>query len=60
MSLQKRSTFRPVCVVADIQKFHQDLSAKGVDFTMPPTKQDFGSVLAQFVEGGYCSVGGLG
>ena len=46
--------------VPDIQKLHQDLSAKGVHFTMPPTKQDFGSVLAQFVdsEGGYCSVGG--
>lgn len=46
--------------VADIQKFHQDMSGKGVHFTMPPTKQDFGSVLAQFVdsEGGCCSVGG--
>jgi hypothetical protein len=32
--------------VPDIQKLHQDLSAKGVHFTMPPTKQDFGSVLA--------------
>jgi len=46
--------------VTDIQNSYQDLSAKGVRFTMPPTKQDFGGVLAQFVdsEGGYCSVGG--
>ena len=42
--------------VADIQKFHQDLSSKA--FTMP--KQDFGGVLAQLVdsEGCSCSVGG--
>jgi lactoylglutathione lyase len=46
--------------VEDIQKFHREMSAKGVQFTMPPTKQDFGTVLAQFVdsEGGYCSVSG--
>ena len=46
--------------VTDIQNSYQDLSAKGVRFTMPPTKQDFGSVLAQFVdsEGGSCSLGG--
>ncbi len=45
--------------VADIQKFHQEMSAKGVQFTMPPTKQDFGGTLAQFVdsEGGHVSVG---
>ena len=45
--------------VPDIQKFHQDMVAKGVQFTMPPTKQDFGGLLAQFVdsEGGHCSVG---
>ena len=45
--------------VTDIQNSYQDLSAKGVRFTMPPTKQDFGGVLAQFVdsEGGHCSVG---
>jgi len=45
--------------VADIQKFHQEMSAKGVQFSMPPTKQDFGGLLAQFLdsEGGHCSVG---
>ncbi len=45
--------------VPDIQKFHQDMVAKGVQFSMPPTKQDFGGSLAQFVdsEGGHCSVG---
>lgn len=45
--------------VPDIQKFHQDMVAKGVQFTMPPTKQDFGGSLAQFIdsEGGHCSVG---
>ena len=32
---------------------------KGVLFSMPPKKQDFGGVLAQFVdsEGEHCSVG---
>lgn len=46
--------------VPDIQKFHQEMSAKGVKFTMPPTKQDFGGTLAQFVdsEGSRVSVGG--
>lgn len=45
--------------VPDIQKFHQDMVAMGVQFTMPPTKQDFGGLLAQFMdsEGGHCSVG---
>jgi len=45
--------------VADIQQLHQDMVAKGVQFSMPPTKQDFGGLLAQFVdsEGGHCSVG---
>jgi predicted enzyme related to lactoylglutathione lyase len=45
--------------VPDIQKFHQDMVAKGVQFTMPLTNQDFGGLLAQFMdsEGGHCSVG---
>ena len=45
--------------VGDIAAFYQDMSAKGVLFTMPPKKQDFGGVLAQFVdsEGAHCSVG---
>lgn len=44
---------------ADLQRFHQEMSAKGVRFTMPPTKQDYGGLLAEFVdsEGGHCSVG---
>ena len=45
--------------VADVEKFHSEMIAKGVRFTMPPTKQDFGGILAQFVdsEGAHCSVG---
>jgi lactoylglutathione lyase len=44
--------------VANLGKFHQEMSAKGVQFSMPPTKQDFGGILAQFVdsEGRHCSV----
>jgi len=46
--------------VADVEAFYRDMTAKGVLFTMPPKKQDFGGVLAQFVdsEGAHCSVGG--
>lgn len=45
--------------VADVEAFYRDISEKGVLFTMPPMKQDFGGVLAQFVdsEGVLCSVG---
>jgi predicted enzyme related to lactoylglutathione lyase len=48
--------------VPDIQKLFQEMSGKGVQFSMPPKKQDFGGVLAQFVdsEGGYNSVAGEG
>jgi uncharacterized glyoxalase superfamily protein PhnB len=44
--------------VANLGKFHQEMSAKGVQFSMPPTKQDFGGILAQLVdsEGRRCSV----
>jgi len=44
--------------VADVEVFYRDMSAKGVLFSMPPKKQDFGGVLAQFVdsEGAHCSV----
>ena len=44
--------------VANLEKFHQEMSAKGVQFSMPPTKQDFGGTLAQFIdsEGRACSV----
>jgi len=43
----------------DLQKFYEEMQAKGVKFSMPPTRQDFGSSLAQFIdsEGGKCSVG---
>ena len=46
--------------VPDIETFHQEMNTKGVQFSMPPTKQDFGGLLAQFVdsEGGHCSVAG--
>ena len=46
--------------VPDVEAFYRDdMSAKGVLFSMPPRKQDFGGVLAQFVdsEGAHCSVG---
>jgi uncharacterized glyoxalase superfamily protein PhnB len=45
--------------VPDVEVFYRDMSAKGVLFSMPPKKQDFGGVLAQFVdsEGAHCSVG---
>ena len=45
--------------VADVETFYRDMSAKGVLFSMPPKKQDFGGALAQFLdsEGAHCSVG---
>jgi len=45
--------------VADVEAFCRDMSSNGVLFSMPPKKQDFGGVLAQFVdsEGAHCSVG---
>jgi predicted enzyme related to lactoylglutathione lyase len=45
--------------VPDIHKFHQEKSAAGVRFTMPPTKQEFGGLLAQFLdsENAHCTVG---
>src|SRR6516164_7038894 len=45
--------------VPNVEAFYRDMSAKGVLFSMPPKKQDFGGVLAQFVdsEGAHCSVG---
>ena len=46
--------------VDDLRKFHQEMVAQGVTFTMPPAKQDFGAYLAQFVdsEGAHYSVSG--
>ena len=45
--------------VPNLDRFYQEMSARGVQFSMPPTKQDFGGTLAQFLdsEGGRCSVG---
>ena len=45
--------------VADVEAFYREMSVKGVLFSMAPKKQDFGGVLAQFVdsEGAHCSVG---
>jgi predicted enzyme related to lactoylglutathione lyase len=45
--------------VPDLEAFYRDTSGKGLQFSMPPTKQDFGGVLAQFVdsEGAHCTVG---
>jgi lactoylglutathione lyase len=44
--------------VGDLPMFHQEMSAKGVKFSMPPTKQEYGRMLAQFVdsEGAHSSV----
>lgn len=44
--------------VDNLPKFHQDMSAKAVKFSMPPTKQEYGRMLAQFVdsEGTHSSV----
>jgi len=44
--------------VEDLHKFYEEMKAKGVRFAMPPTKQDFGGILAQFAdsEGGHVSV----
>jgi lactoylglutathione lyase len=46
--------------VPDLEKFFEEMKAKGVKFSMPPTKQDFGGTLAQFEdsEGGFVTVGG--
>ena len=46
--------------VAALETFYQDMTAKGVKFPQPPTKQDFGGVLASFEdsEGGVCTVSG--
>ncbi|HEV2115931.1 MAG TPA: VOC family protein [Terriglobales bacterium] len=45
--------------VPRLQQFYEEKSASGVQFNMPPTKQDFGGLLAQFIdsEGSHCSVG---
>ncbi|HEV2313857.1 MAG TPA: VOC family protein [Candidatus Acidoferrales bacterium] len=46
--------------VENLQSFYEQLRAKGVVFSMPPKKQDFGGTLAQFVdsEGAHVSISG--
>jgi lactoylglutathione lyase len=46
--------------VDDLRKFHDEMVAQGLKFSMPPTKQEYGAYLAQFVdsEGAHCSVSG--
>jgi predicted enzyme related to lactoylglutathione lyase len=46
--------------VPDLQAFYEEMRAKGVKFSMPPKKQDFGGMLAQFEdsEGAFISVAG--
>lgn len=46
--------------VPDLAQWHREMSAKGVRFSMPPQKQDFGGLLARFEdsEGAQVSVGG--
>jgi predicted enzyme related to lactoylglutathione lyase len=46
--------------VPDLQQFHTEMKGKGVQFAMAPAKQDFGGMLAQFVdsEGAHVSVSG--
>jgi len=34
--------------VGDLQKFYEEMKSKQVNFPMPPKKQDFGGMLAQF------------
>ncbi len=44
--------------VSDLQKFYEEMRAKGVKFPMAPARQDFGGMLAQFEdsEGAFVSV----
>ncbi|MHB8526966.1 MAG: VOC family protein [Candidatus Acidiferrales bacterium] len=46
--------------VGNLQQFYDEMRAKGVAFSMPPKKQDFGGTLARFVdsEGAHVSVSG--
>ena len=46
--------------VPDLQQFYAEMRSMGVKFPMQPSKQDFGGMLAQFVdsEGAYISVSG--
>lgn len=46
--------------VPDVRAFHTEMQGKGVRFPIEPSKQDFGGMLAQFVdtEGAHVSVSG--
>jgi lactoylglutathione lyase len=46
--------------VPDLRQFYAEAQTKGVNFSMPPSKQDFGGELAQFIdsEGLHVSVSG--
>ena len=57
---QPAGTVRLGFGVPDLHQFHRDMTEKGVRFTAPPKKQDFGGELAEFVdsEGARCSVSG--
>jgi predicted enzyme related to lactoylglutathione lyase len=46
--------------VADLQSWYREMTAKGMRFSMPPQKQDFGGLLARFEdsEGAQVSVSG--
>jgi len=46
--------------VPSLDGFYKEMAAKGVHFPMPPTKQDFGGMLAQFhdSEKARCTVSG--
>ena len=44
--------------VPDLQRWHTEMTTKGVQFPMPPRKQDYGGMLARIVdsEGSHVSV----
>jgi len=56
--MKRAGTIELGVTVGDLTKFHQEMSAKNVRFSMPPTKQEYGRMLAQFVDpdGAHCSV----
>jgi predicted enzyme related to lactoylglutathione lyase len=46
--------------VSDLKQFHAEMTSKGAQFPLAPAKQDFGGMLARFVdsEGAHISVSG--
>ena len=46
--------------VPDLQQFHAEMTGRGVQFVLAPTQQDFGGMLAKFVdsEGAHVTVSG--